>query len=195
MEKKTDLRIIKTQKSLCNAFLELLSEKRFEEITVNELCEKALVRRATFYKHFADKYDFYSFFVREMESQLCLNPEIFQDSPNSNSYYIFLFQEFIHFLVQHEKLLQNVLNSSAFLTLLDILSDEIYNNIYLFLSEQKKAGTTFPMSLPALAHFYSGGILHMLNYWLKNRDTISEEEIVKDFERTLTLFSINRQFS
>ena len=65
MEQKMDLRIRKTYKALKDTFLELLSEKKFEDITVNELCERAMVRRATFYKHFADKYDFFAFFIRE----------------------------------------------------------------------------------------------------------------------------------
>ena len=51
----TDLRIIKTRKALCDAFIILLGEKPFEDITVNELCKKAMVRRATFYQHFEEK--------------------------------------------------------------------------------------------------------------------------------------------
>ena len=58
-EGKSDLRIIKTRKALYTAFTMLLGEKSFEDITVNELCENAMVRRATCYKHFADKYDFF----------------------------------------------------------------------------------------------------------------------------------------
>ena len=66
MEKKTDLRIQKTYLALQNAFEALLEEKRFEELTVNELCDKAMIRRTTFYKHFADKYEFFAFYIREM---------------------------------------------------------------------------------------------------------------------------------
>ena len=58
-----DLRVLKTYKSLYEAFFKMLEEKKFEDITVNELCERAMVRRATFYKHFADKYEFFAFFV------------------------------------------------------------------------------------------------------------------------------------
>ena len=68
MEKKTDLRIQKTYLALQNAFEALLEEKRFEELTVNELCDKAMIRRTTFYKHFADKYEFFAFYIREMVS-------------------------------------------------------------------------------------------------------------------------------
>ena len=49
---KEDLRVKKTKRVLTEAFFKLLNEKPFEEITVNELCDRADVRRATFYKHY-----------------------------------------------------------------------------------------------------------------------------------------------
>lgn len=61
MEEKTDLRIRKTYKALCDAFVTILEKKRFDDLTVNELCDEAMIRRAAFHKHFADKYDFFSF--------------------------------------------------------------------------------------------------------------------------------------
>ena len=51
MEEKMDLRIKKTYLSLHNAFVELLEEKCFEELTVNELCDRAMIRRTTFYEY------------------------------------------------------------------------------------------------------------------------------------------------
>ena len=63
MEEKTDLRIRKPYKALCDAFVTILEKKRFDDLTVNELCDEAMIRRATFYKHFADQYDFFSFFI------------------------------------------------------------------------------------------------------------------------------------
>ena len=48
MEKKIDLRLQKTYQSLHAAFTELLEEKRFEELTVGELCDRAAIRRTTF---------------------------------------------------------------------------------------------------------------------------------------------------
>ena len=74
MEEKTDLRIRKTYKALCDAFVTILEKKRFDDLTVNELCDEAMIRRATFYKHFADKYDFFSFFRgNSPQRNLCLH--------------------------------------------------------------------------------------------------------------------------
>lgn len=67
---------------LCTAFIELLSKKKFEDITVNELCEKALIRRATFYTHFLDKYDFFAYFVRQNRDNFISTWEI-HDTDNT----------------------------------------------------------------------------------------------------------------
>ena len=50
-----DLRIKKTYRALFEAFTELLEEHRFEDVTVAMLCDRAMIRRTTFYKHFRDK--------------------------------------------------------------------------------------------------------------------------------------------
>ena len=62
----TDLRIQKTYAALTRAFTDLLKVKSFEQITVKELCDSAVVRTATFYNHFADKYEFADFVIRDM---------------------------------------------------------------------------------------------------------------------------------
>jgi AcrR family transcriptional regulator len=41
---------------LCGGFHELLAEKNFEEITVQDIAERSTVNRATFYDHFPDKF-------------------------------------------------------------------------------------------------------------------------------------------
>ena len=56
MAYKEDARVKKTKNKLLESFKKLLSEKSFENITIQEICELADVKRATFYKHFADKY-------------------------------------------------------------------------------------------------------------------------------------------
>lgn len=52
MEKKQDLRTIRTQKHMREALLELMSEKPVSEITVKELAERAEISRGTFYLYF-----------------------------------------------------------------------------------------------------------------------------------------------
>ncbi|MUG65220.1 TetR family transcriptional regulator [Paenibacillus campinasensis] len=52
-----DRRIAKTRQSIFEAFIELMGEKSFEKITINEIAERANVNRGTVYLHFTDKYN------------------------------------------------------------------------------------------------------------------------------------------
>jgi AcrR family transcriptional regulator len=60
-----DPRVRRTRKLLIDAFVELLAEKSFEAITVQDIAARSTVNRATFYSHFLDKYDLFAQFSRE----------------------------------------------------------------------------------------------------------------------------------
>ena len=51
-----DKRCIKTEKAIRQAAIDLLRYKDLDKITVNDICEKAMISRNTFYGHYADKY-------------------------------------------------------------------------------------------------------------------------------------------
>jgi AcrR family transcriptional regulator len=52
---KEDRRSKRTRQMLGNALVELMLEKRFEDITVQDILDKANVGRSTFYAHYPDK--------------------------------------------------------------------------------------------------------------------------------------------
>ncbi len=53
---RIDPRIVRTRALLQDAFIQLLGEKSFDELTVQDITARATVNRATFYAHFPDKY-------------------------------------------------------------------------------------------------------------------------------------------
>lgn len=60
-----DPRVRRTRQLLLQAFLELMTEKPFRSISVQDIAERATVNRATFYAHFTDKYDLMDASLRE----------------------------------------------------------------------------------------------------------------------------------
>lgn len=52
-----DRRVLKTRKAIIEAFVGLLEEQDFEQITINEIADRANVNRGTIYLHYADKFD------------------------------------------------------------------------------------------------------------------------------------------
>ncbi|CAH0317788.1 TetR/AcrR family transcriptional regulator [Priestia megaterium] len=54
---KVDRRIARTQEAIKKAFLELMSEKSFDSITIQNIADRANINRATMYLHYLDKFD------------------------------------------------------------------------------------------------------------------------------------------
>ncbi|ARQ05761.1 DNA-binding transcriptional regulator EnvR [Macrococcoides canis] len=65
-----DRRIRKTKESIKSAYFELLKEKPFKDITVNQIAEKADINRGTFYLHYLDKFDLREQLENEVLEQL-----------------------------------------------------------------------------------------------------------------------------
>ncbi len=60
-----DLRVRRTRHLLQEKFWELLAEQSFQSITVQDIANRAMVNRATFYDHFVDKYALLQYSIRE----------------------------------------------------------------------------------------------------------------------------------
>jgi len=67
---KIDPRVRRTRKLLLDAFISLIAEKSFEDITVQDIAARATVNRATFYAHFVDKYALVDSLIHEGFAQL-----------------------------------------------------------------------------------------------------------------------------
>ena len=88
-----DLRVQKTYKALVEAFERLLLEKEFESISVTEICDAAIIRRPTFYKHFLDKYDFITFFIKHKMNKI-FDFAIQKSNDEGVNFFIIVFESF-----------------------------------------------------------------------------------------------------
>ncbi|WP_028402301.1 TetR/AcrR family transcriptional regulator [Ectobacillus panaciterrae] len=62
---KVDRRIVRTQEAIKKAFLELMSEKKFDSITIQDISDRANINRATVYLHYLDKFDLLDKIIEE----------------------------------------------------------------------------------------------------------------------------------
>ena len=183
MDEKMDLRIRKTYLALHNAFVALLEEKRFEDITVNELCDRAMIRRTTFYKHFADKYEYFTFYIKEIVAtfQDRLAPDVGEGE--AREYLLHMSREMIRFMKQHERLVQNVKMSSMFPILLSIMLEQISLDVSQVIQRANNLGIE-KTKAEGIAAFYAGGLTNVLFQYLKRDEPINEEmfiEIISEF--------------
>jgi AcrR family transcriptional regulator len=187
MEPKTDLRIIKTHKALTDAFWQILGEKKFEEITVNELCDRAMVRRATFYKHFADKFEFFAFLIRVKQAEFDAQIQKDTDKTSPQSFYLGIIQHTLNFLNSNTKLVQTVLESNMLPTVLDILSKQITIDIMQKLKEDSENGVHLPASPQVMAPFFTGALVYTMRWWVTQKN-VSEAMVMEELTRLLSAF-------
>lgn len=183
MEKPLDLRIQKTYKALIDAFLQLLQTKRFENITINELCELAMVRRATFYKHFADKYEFFTFFVQWIQNEFRNRFAHKEQDRNGVSPYIDIIRFALDFLDENETLVHSVMESNAFPLLLDLISEQIILDVKERLQTDQNNGKELFLSPELMAFSYTGALLNILRWWIGHKNQMSKEEIVAQIQK------------
>lgn len=69
MDENLDPRVKRTRNLILESFGILLAEKNFENISVQDVTDKAQINRATFYAHFQDKYALLDYSVSKMFMQ------------------------------------------------------------------------------------------------------------------------------
>ena len=112
-EEHLDLRQKKTRALLVSALAQLLEERPFQELSVVDICRRAMVHRTTFYAHFNDKQELLRYLLEGMEREcaaLCL-PEDPDSSPRA--YLLAAAQRFFSFFQERRALYRACLNSGA----------------------------------------------------------------------------------
>jgi AcrR family transcriptional regulator len=67
---KVDRRIAKSQEAIKKAVIELMTEKSFDDITIQDISDRANVNRGTIYLHYLDKFDLLDKLMEEHINQL-----------------------------------------------------------------------------------------------------------------------------
>jgi len=85
LPKFADLRTKRTHILLRNTLIDLIAEKGFDAITVKDIAERAMINRATFYRHFQDKYALVAFIFEEV-----VEKALAEVGPPENNFDIFV---------------------------------------------------------------------------------------------------------
>lgn len=67
---KVDRRIAKSQEAIKNALIELMNGKNFDQITLQDISDRANVSRRTIYLHYTDKFDLLDKLIEEHINKL-----------------------------------------------------------------------------------------------------------------------------
>ncbi len=173
-----DLRKERTLKLLDEAFTKLIEEKPFEEISVSELCEGAMIRRATFYRHFPNKEEFLAYYVQNRRSKVDSKVASDATNLNLNDYCKAMTSELVKLAYANKKLLQGLKLSSSRDAFIAALARALAKDFEAVLHSRNcfTAGqeTNSGTQTAAMAQFYISGILAALLTLFEN-DASKEE--------------------
>lgn len=189
-----DLRIKKTYRALFDAFTELLEEHRFEDLTVAMLCDRALIRRTTFYKHFRDKNDYFAFYIDELMTGLPQNRTDAADAEPLDDVRALrheVFDDAMNMILAHEQLMDNLLASSMSGMLTGMICDRIARSIRERVMSSLAEDALAPVSLETTSEFIAGGIIRLFTSWWESGHDLERRPEIADvvdalFERTMT---------
>ncbi|GMA09051.1 hypothetical protein GCM10025886_22020 [Tetragenococcus halophilus subsp. flandriensis] len=188
MENSLDLRIQKTYESLITSLLELLKEKSLDKITVNELCQKARIRRPTFYKHFNDKYDFFNFTVQSLQEHYIAQVDQESDDKHPVSYFSTLFQTMIDAIDEYQKVLLPLqIDAASFLvfeTADKHLNEQLKERLQYFYDK----GYYLPNNIEFSLQILLGTFKQAAYWWLKNQETLTKTAAIKEMTGFLEWF-------
>ena len=174
---KLDLRIEKTYRALSEAFTELLEERHYEDITVSDLCERAMIRRTTFYKHFADKQEFLAFYVRRIREEFQRRGEAGGARESSSERSTRMIHELMLSLRENDRLVQSCLSSNAIETIARVVTHEIALLLNAQLSREVEQGAVLCAPPSVLAAYTAGGLLSTLLLLQDGREGVTAQDL------------------
>lgn len=172
----------RTLKSLRRALTDLLKIKPLDKISIQELCDIAMISRGTFYNYFYDKYDLLNYDWTQL--QLQIDPKFTNPNLHSKDYekYIHLFlKNLIDYLSQERETYQMIMNNNSNSILTVNMHEYIGQQILLRLQEALDHKDTIKIPLELLATVYASTIITVGKWWLTSDDEYTQEEVYSFF--------------
>lgn len=176
-----DLRVRRTYKFLWQALVALMTERDFESITVTEICDRAMVHRTTFYKHYEDKY---GLLFHGMQDQLnALFDEVDArldksvtglDKPQILPHLVILFEH----ILKHEQFYRLMLCGDGIGKFYVLFRKSLVERFMALSQEQFPQSTSKDTLRNALrAQSHVGALLGTISWWLENNCPYPPEEM------------------
>lgn len=176
-----DRRVQRTKKSLRNAFIELVLEKHYDAISVQNIIDRADVGRSTFYLHFRDKEDLFrgdwqrvvEYFVTQMTAE------------NLRSGRIFPIRELFDHLKDFHHLYRALAKSGKIERLFNVaqkhLAEKIEDRLNLVLNDEMSA----IIPVPILANYLATEVFSNLKWWLDHHMPYPPERMEEIFHQLI----------
>ncbi|GCE07490.1 TetR/AcrR family transcriptional regulator [Dictyobacter aurantiacus] len=161
-QQKADRRSQRTYRLVNSAFAELLVEKPYEEILVQDILDRADIGRTTFYAHYFDKEDVLNSIV-EQELEMLTRQIAHSTARQRVVPSLELFEHVYH---SHNQQFLALMRSRAGEPLWEALQTALCQAIEPALSTLCAERRSPPIPLPVVSQYLAGTFLTLLKWWV-----------------------------
>ena len=172
---KQDRRIQRTQQAIWEAFFSLLVEKGYENVSVQDIVERANIGRTTFYAHYSDKEDLLNNALNQLFLGLgnALELEGSKDITPARG------------LFEHVNSMEQLQQAFDF----EVIAKKFHTEIVIIVKQkllQRSTKKVDKQLLEMKAEVVSGGLIALLKWWLKEGKPYSADEMAATFHAMLS---------
>ena len=173
-----DRRIRRTRQFLRNAFLGLLKEKRYEDISVQDIIERADVARSTFYAHYTDKEDLLVGQRGVFASDVQRHADVPQAEKKSQLTPPICFW---HNIRAQRDIFKIIARDTAMDVTMKDLHNKLCVNIQAEIQQHRPRQSTVPAAL--MVDYLADSIITLVKWWVKQGMAYSPEQMDEMFHQ------------
>ncbi len=176
--KPTDRRVLRTRRTLRDALIALILERGWDEITVQDVCQRADVGRSTFYTHFADKEELLISGFEDLRE--ALRPGSAQERGEPPRIGGFARQVLEHAASQ-QRLFRAIVGKRS-----GLVMQKQFRQMLLEVVREEFATVQGAPAAEPVVHYVVGAFIEQLTWWLDSRSTLEPEALAELFRRMTT---------
>jgi len=177
--RKPDARTHRTHQRLGMALLQLICKKPIEEVTVQQVLDRAEVGRSTFYQHFRDKNDL---LLSQLEVFLQMTSTTLSARKEASDRVAPVTEMFAH-IAEQKKLYRALADSGRLPDFFDLAQDYFTRGIEQRLRESKRVGKMSATELRARSVALAGSLWSLFRWWMGRGAKESPAEMDELFHR------------
>ena len=174
-----DRRARRTRDALGDALVELMHERPFRSIKVQDVLDRAGVGRSTFYAHYRDKDDLFLSDVEDFWEMISTLIE--RSGEESNR--VAPVQELFSHIAEVKAFRQALVASGKVHDVMELGQGHFARSVERRLTKLNAAQGSRPKQLAAAAHALAGALFALLGWWIDHGMPISAAEMDNTFHR------------
>lgn len=178
---KLDRRTEKTRHSLLMALSELMQEKKYNNITIQDIIDRANVGRSTFYAHFDTKDELLTCFIENIFEMLNQHITSFVEHNSTQTRFVPVTELFEH-IMENSRVIKALMSAESSNILIQKIQFYWNKKIEQYLKTLLSEGVEPSVPLDILTNHITSTMIELLKWCLNSNTTYTPQQMDQYFQ-------------